>query len=68
VLLLRVEGTAPLTMDSDLHAVREEALRTALSQNEDPSPSVVLDAQLDPFTKNRVSFTGLEVSNSGHLL
>lgn len=60
VLLLRVEGTAPLTMDADLHAVREEALRTALSRNEDPSPSVVLDVQLDPFTKNRVSFTGLK--------
>lgn len=60
VLLLRVEGTAPLTMESDLHAVREEALRAALSQNEDPSPSVVLDVRLDPFTKNRVSFTGLK--------
>lgn len=60
VLLLRVEGTAPLTMESDLHAVREEALRTALSQHEDPSPSIVLDVKLDPFTKNRVSFTGLK--------
>jgi hypothetical protein len=59
VLLLRVEGTAPLTMEADLHAVREEALRTALSQTDDPSPSVVLDVELDPFTKNRVSFTGL---------
>src|SRR5579884_1486709 len=43
VLLLRVEGTASLTMEADLHAVREEALRAALSQKEDPSPSVVLD-------------------------
>lgn len=60
VLLLRVEGTAPLTMESDLHAVREEALRTALSQHDDPSPSIVLDVNLDPFTKNRVSFTGLK--------
>jgi hypothetical protein len=59
VLLLRVEGTAPLAMESDLHAVREEALRTALSRNASPSPSVVLDVDLDPFTKNRVSFTGL---------
>ncbi|MFC0097486.1 helicase HerA domain-containing protein [Micromonospora marina] len=59
VLLLRVEGTAPLAMESDLHAVREEALRTALSQNADPSPSMVLDVKLDPFTRNRVSFTGL---------
>lgn len=59
VLLLRVEGTAPLSLESDLHAVREESLRAALSTNQDPSPSVVLDANLDPFTKNRVSFTGL---------
>ncbi|MCD0452569.1 DUF87 domain-containing protein [Actinocorallia sp. API 0066] len=59
VLLLRVEGTAPLALERDLHAVREESLRTALSNNQDPSPSVVLDAELDPFTKNRVSFTGV---------
>lgn len=59
VLLLRVEGTSPLAMEADLHAVREEALRTALSQHEDASPSVVLDVDLDPFTRNRVSFTGL---------
>lgn len=59
VLLLRVEGTAPLTLESDLHAVREEALREALSRHRDASPSVVLDLDLDPFTKNRASFTGL---------
>ncbi|WP_409493982.1 helicase HerA domain-containing protein [Amycolatopsis sp. cmx-11-12] len=59
VLLLRVEGTAPLSLERDLHAVREESLRTALSNNQDPAPSVVLDADLDPFTKNRVSFTGV---------
>lgn len=59
VLLLRVEGTAPLTLESDLHAVREEALREALSKHRDTSPSVVLDLNLDPFTKNRASFTGL---------
>ncbi|MEU0792432.1 DUF87 domain-containing protein [Amycolatopsis sp. NPDC005961] len=59
VLLLRVEGTAPLSLERDLHAVREESLRTALSNSQDPSPSAVLDAELDPFTKNRVSFTGV---------
>lgn len=59
VLLLRVEGTAPLAMEADLHAVREEALRAALSQHHNPSPAVVLDVDLDPFTKNRVSFTGI---------
>lgn len=59
VLLLRVEGTAPLSMERDLHAVREESLRAALSSNEDPSPSVVLDVEMDPFTRNRASFTGL---------
>src|SRR4051794_4280211 len=60
VLLLRVQGTAPLTMEADLHAVREESLRTALSRNEDPSPSSVLDVEMDPFTRNRISFTGLK--------
>lgn len=60
VLLLRVEGTASLSMESDLHAVREESLRTALSSKQDPSPSAVLDVQMDPFTRNRVSFTGLK--------
>jgi hypothetical protein len=60
VLLLRVEGTAPLSLERDLHAVREESLRAALSNNKDASPSVVLDADLDPFTKNRVSFTGVQ--------
>jgi len=59
VLLLRVEGTAPLAMESELHAVREESLRTALSTSNDPSPSAVLDVTMDPFTRNRVSFTGL---------
>ncbi len=59
VLLLRVDGTAPLSLETDLHAVREESLRTALSSSQDPSPSAVLDVELDPFTKNRVSFTGL---------
>lgn len=59
VLLLRVEGTSPLSMESDLHAVREESLRAALSSNQSPSPSVVLDMKMDPVTKNRVSFTGL---------
>ena len=60
VLLLRVEGTAPLSLERDLQAVREEALRDALSKKQDPSPSVILDVNLDPFTKNRVSFTGLD--------
>lgn len=59
VLLLRVEGTAPLTMEDELHAVREESLRDALSSTDDPSPSAVLDVDLDPFTRNRMSFTGL---------
>lgn len=59
VLLLRVEGTAPLSMETDLHAVREESLRSALSSNNDPLPSAVLDVEMDPFTRNRVSFTGL---------
>ena len=60
VLLLRVEGTAPLSLERDLQAVREEALRDALSKKKDPSPSAILDVDLDPFTKNRVSFTGLD--------
>jgi hypothetical protein len=58
VLLLRVEGTAPLSLERDLLGVREEALRDALSRSDNPSPSVVLDVELEPFTKNRVSFTG----------
>lgn len=60
VLLLRVEGTAPLSLESDLLAVREESLRDALSRADDPSPSVVLDHRMDPFTQNRASFTGLK--------
>jgi Helicase HerA, central domain len=60
VLLLRVEGTAPLSLERDLLAVREEALRDALSKKQDPSPSVILDVVMDPFTRNRVSFTGLD--------
>lgn len=60
VLLLRVEGTAPLALEGDLLGVREEALRDALSRHTNPAPSVVLDVQLDPFTRNRVSFTGLD--------
>ena len=60
VLLLRVEGTASLSMENDLHAVREESLRSALSSNNDPAPSAVLDVELDPFTRNRVSFTGIK--------
>ncbi|MFB9574999.1 helicase HerA domain-containing protein [Streptomyces yanii] len=60
VLLLRVEGTAPLSLERDLLGVREEALRDALSRHESPSPSVVLDLDIDPFTRNRISFTGLD--------
>ena len=60
VLLLRVEGTASLSLERDLQAVREESLRDALSRRQDPSPSVILDVNLDPFTRNRVSFTGLD--------
>ena len=60
VLLLRVEGTASLSLERDLQAVREESLRDALSRRQDPSPSVILDVDLDPFTRNRVSFTGLD--------
>jgi hypothetical protein len=60
VLLLRVDGTAALSLERDLLAVREEALRDALSKKQDPSPSVILDVDIDPFTKNRVSFTGLD--------
>ncbi|GIH70506.1 helicase HerA domain-containing protein [Sphaerimonospora thailandensis] len=59
VLLLRVDGTSPLSMESDLHAVREESLRAALSSSQNPSPSVVLDIKMDAVTKNRISFTGL---------
>ena len=59
VLLLRVEGTSSLSMEGDLHAVREESLRSALSSNPDHSPSAVLDVEMDAFTRNRVSFTGL---------
>lgn len=65
VLLLRVEGTAPLSLERDLLGVREEALRDALSRHRDPSPSAVLDLDIDPFTKNRISFTGLECSILG---
>ena len=60
VLLLRVEGTSPLNMERDVHAVREEALRTALSEKRDTSPAAILDVTMDPFTKNRVAFTGLK--------
>ena len=60
VLLLRVEGTAPLSLERDLLAVREEALRDGLSKKQDPSPSAILDVDMDPFTRNRVSFTGLD--------
>ena len=59
VLLLRVEGTAPLAMESELHAAREESLRSALASSQDASPSVVLDIDMDPHTRNRVSHTGL---------
>jgi hypothetical protein len=60
VLLLRVEGTIGLSLERELLGLREEALRDALSRNEDPSPSAVLDVAMDPFTRNRVSFTGLD--------
>jgi hypothetical protein len=65
VLLLRVEGTASLSLERDLQAVREEALRDALSKKEDPSPSVILDVDIDPFTRNRISFTGLDCAILG---
>jgi hypothetical protein len=51
VLLLGIEGTAPLSMEADLHAVGEESLRSALSSNNDPAPSTVLDVDLDPFSR-----------------
>ena len=60
VLLLRVEGTAPLSLERDLLAAREEAMREALSKKQDTSPLVILDVDMDPFTRNRLSFTGLD--------
>lgn len=65
VLLLRVEGTASLSLERDLQAVREESLRDALSRKQDSSPSVILDVEMDPFTRNRISFTGLDCSIIG---
>lgn len=65
VLLLRVEGTASLSLERDLLAAREEALRDALSRKQDPSPSVILDVDIDPFTRNRISFTGLDCAILG---
>jgi len=58
VLLLRVEGVADLAMERELLGVREEALRDALVAGREPSPSEILG--LDPYTKERISFTGLE--------
>jgi hypothetical protein len=60
VLLLRVEGSAPLTVGRDLLALRERALRDALCRGMDPSPSVVLDVELDSAARERASFTGLD--------
>lgn len=58
VLLLRVEGVANLAMERDLLAVREEALRQALVSGRAPTTEEVLG--LDPYTRERISFTGLD--------
>jgi hypothetical protein len=59
VLLLRVEGTAPLAMDHELTAAWQDALKQTWSDSSDTEPATLLDEILDPFTKNRMSFTGL---------
>lgn len=58
VLLLRVEGVANLAMERDLLSVREEALRQALVSGRAPTTDDVLG--IDPYTKERISFTGLD--------
>ncbi|MDI1463304.1 DUF87 domain-containing protein [Catellatospora sp. KI3] len=58
VLLLRVEGVANLAMERDLLSVREEALRQALVGGRIPTTDDVLG--IDPYTKERISFTGLD--------
>ena len=60
VLLLRVEGTARCRSNETWGQSGRRRCGTALSKKQDPSPSVILDVDLDPFTKNRVSFTGLD--------
>jgi hypothetical protein len=60
VLLLRVEGSAPLVVERDLLALREAALRDALCGQQDASPSAVLDVELDAAARERTSFTGLD--------
>jgi hypothetical protein len=60
VLLLRVDGSAPLSSERDLQGAREEALRDALSKRQDPSPSAILNVETDSFARNRALFTGLE--------
>jgi hypothetical protein len=64
VLLLRVERAAELAQERDLLAVREEALRNALVSGRDPEVSEVMFG-LDPFTRERISFTGLECTVLG---
>ncbi len=61
VILLRVQRTAPLSLDRDLLAVREESLRNALSaKGDDPNPAVEIKPEMDPFTASRMAFAGLE--------
>ena len=67
VLLLRVEGTCQLSLERDLQAVREEALRDALSQKEDLADGHP-GLEIDLFTKKRISFTGLECRDPRHVL
>jgi hypothetical protein len=64
VLLLRVDSVASLAQERDLLAVREEALREALVAGRSADVSEVMFG-LDPYTRERISFTGLQCSILG---
>lgn len=62
-LLLRVDGTAELAQEKEILGVREEALRDALVKGRAPEVEEIL--RLDPYTRNRISFTGLRCTILG---
>lgn len=55
VLLLRVERSSQLSQETDLLAVREEAMRDLLL-----SEGETVETLIDPYTRDRIQFSGLD--------
>lgn len=65
ILLLRVDATVPLALDTDVRGVHEELISKALATYSDTSPGAEFAINADPVTRSRIGYTGRSCSIVG---